>query len=275
MYVCICELLGHHWLKIGGGEPANWTTKYLHVFVWNARSSLDNPCASIRHITPLLFHSSPGCRLNTPPPRPIFFTFVSNTPKHCFLFSPCRASGRRLSKNNAKPSSEASFTGCQHLQKHLYCGRTRADWRDADKMWLYCWSSCPGGRCWHYQLELAILRLIQTQTIFPSFAPVGAGFPELFGSLTSFKGVTAFDVNDKASNGEELVRVKKWWCEDLKSFNPVSTKISTSINPFCKKCPSFKDPFPFNISRNTGNLFTPLGLQKEKKKHPWWKVVEV
>lgn len=61
----------------------------------------------------------------------------------------------------------------------------------------------------HITSSSRLLRLIQTQTIFPSFAPVGAGFPALSGSLTSFKGVAAFDVNNKASNGEGLVRVKK------------------------------------------------------------------
>lgn len=61
----------------------------------------------------------------------------------------------------------------------------------------------------HITSSSRLLRLIQKQTIFPSFAAVGAGFPELSGSLTSFKGVAAFDVNDNASNGEVLVRVKK------------------------------------------------------------------
>lgn len=54
---------------------------------------------------------------------------------------------KRLSRNNVKASgySEAPFMSCQHLQKHVCCGRMRADLRDACKMPLHRWSIGPGG----------------------------------------------------------------------------------------------------------------------------------
>lgn len=112
-----------------------------------------------------------------------------------FLFFSRGKLRRRFSENNVKTSgySEASFMSCQHLEKHLYGGSKRAGFFH---MQMKC--GCIAGALArddsaHIHGPSRLLRLIQTQTIFPSFAPVGLGFPPCF--RRAFKAVADVGVN--------------------------------------------------------------------------------
>lgn len=116
-------------------DVGGWTCKL------NKRLFSGSVCSSC-YPTSLLFNSSPICFFFNLPLCVKYATNVILLP--FFLWGKLR---KRLSRNNVKTSgySEASFMSCQHLQKHVCCGRMRADLRDAYKMRSHCWSIGPGG----------------------------------------------------------------------------------------------------------------------------------
>lgn len=132
---------------------------------------------------------------------------------------------KRLSKNNVKTSSysEASFMSCQHLQKHLCCGKMRADLQDADKMPSHCWSIGPGRTMLIFSasdfrdgFKGGRFFLICTyQSRFPSTPS---------GNLTSLKGGTSFSVN------EEKLPMEEAHCLEWEAMKWVYDVFSSYVN---------------------------------------------
>lgn len=196
----------------GGGGPANWTTSYF----WIRSATLVTPLlSSFTHLQFVTWIFGGVFYL------PLRVNYATNVILFPFLF--WGKLRKRLSKNNVKTSSysEASFMSCQHLQKHLCCGKMRADLQDADKMPSHCWSIGPGRTMLIFSasdfgdgFKGGLFFLICTyQSRFPSTPS---------GNLISLKGDTSLSVNEEKLPMEEAHSLEweamKWVYDVFSSY---------------------------------------------------------